>query len=1033
MRGFKKLFVAVIISAGVQAAILASGKVAPSFTISFDKSTPYGMADGKKVKLLISKPEYVKGDGNGDALRITEKRHNALRFPGKYIPGDAGAISLKIKLLTPSAAKTTRVLLYLSRDIRMVILYNRLIIGPIKTPELNLEADKWYNFVIDWRPAPSKLGWDFWFETSVFLDGKCILSEVNPFGPFTNPSSMVTVGCIPEPSYGRPQLGELDGDIDDLAIYSKWLTPYQVAKIAGMSDKAATENRLLKNTPVDYHPIVSKAKSKKFPMVNISAKRKIVIVSPSGDKSVYKAVQELTHYLSLILGRKISVKRTIPQGKDYYSFVLGNTFCAKADSSIPSKFQTDELFIRTNDDHTLLCGAKDNGALYAVYELLEGLGVRWFTPGKRGEVVPKLDSLSLKRGDTRRKPFFELRFQQQSGPYPNKLKGEHRRFQAWLRRCRTQPAVGYSRNHKMIAPHLSKLVSESLFATHPEYFGLDDYGKRGIPSRNRLNPCTSNPEVVNIIKKKAVEAMRSRPEAKYFCIEPIDGGGWCLCEKCLAIDAEHGNYSDRMVLLANKITEAIEKAFPGEGKSARFFAYQGYTEPPVKAKMNPRVQVQVTSATERLIKAWTEKGCRNLQKWGYAGYWTYHWGPFPSIHAIREEVKPMREYKLQGWFNESTASVSIVGAPAAYFINRMMYDPTEDPGAIIDDFFTKFYGPAAKPMRKCFDLLERESVFRWHGRLTYFKFIPRLYAPEIWNKCYKWIKEAYELAGDDELIKSRVNVTYMSYLISDVARDANVAESYVSSPKHPFWNYIEKRKASNLEKLLTALKLATKEHFTQVRSVHEEPGSLNVLVAKYAPLLRLDAESLIDFLTGKKSKVEAEKGPWKLVFEDSFERDALGDKWKVVDGAFEIKNGSLLGRGEIYLLDKFPGDQKIEFTGWVDSGKPACDVSAILAAAENRERGYKASYFFGFGNRGNVRNILMKNSGIIHKMNSPLIELGKKHHVVCEKQGRTLKWWIDGKLVMKLKDFGVLKGAYIGLYIYADAHVDDVKVYSKKK
>jgi hypothetical protein len=324
-------------------------------------------------------------------------------------------------------------------------------------------------------------------------------------------------------------------------------------------------------------------------------------------------------------------------------------------------------------------------------------------------------------------------------------------------------------------------------------------------------------------------------------------------------------------------------------------------------------------------------------------------------------------------------------------------------------------------------------VIRWHGKLTYFQFIPRLYTPEIWGKCYKWVKKAYELAGNDELIKSRINLTYMSYLFSDVARDANVAETFVNSPNHPFWKYIEKRKAGNLEKLLTALKLARKEKFTQVRAVREEPGSLNVLVAKYAPLLRLDAEPLIEFLTGEKTKIEAEKGPWKLVFEDSFDRSTLGDKWKVVDGAFELKNGALLGRGELFLTDEYPGDQKIEFTGWVDPGKPACDISAMLSVEKNCKRGYKQSYFFGFGNRGNVRNILMKNSSIIHTMNTPLIELGKKHKIVCEKQGRVLKWWIDGKLVMKLKDFGALKGAYMGFYIYADAHIDDVKVYSKKK
>jgi hypothetical protein len=184
-------------------------------------------------------------------------------------------------------------------------------------------------------------------------------------------------------------------------------------------------------------------------------------------------------------------------------------------------------------------------------------------------------------------------------------------------------------------------------------------------------------------------------------------------------------------------------------------------------------------------------------------------------------------------------------------------------------------------------------------------------------------------------------------------------------------------------------------------------------------------------MTGGKSAPKTEKGHWRLVFQDSFDRLNIGDKWKIADGNFEIKNNSLCGRGEIFISAKFPGDQKLEFTGWVEKGKPACDISAMMAVKRICKNGYKNGYFFGFGNRGNVRNILMKDAAVIFKINAPMIELGKKHKIVCEKEGRVLKWWIDGKRIMMMKDFTPLSGKRIGLYIYVDSFIDDVKVYSK--
>ena len=50
-------------------------------------------------------------------------------------------------------------------------------------------------------------------------------------------------------------------------------------------------------------------------------------------------------------------------------------------------------------DHTHTGGGfwmqDEGGSLNAVYDLLRSLGVRWFMPGEVGEVVPRMDTVSI--------------------------------------------------------------------------------------------------------------------------------------------------------------------------------------------------------------------------------------------------------------------------------------------------------------------------------------------------------------------------------------------------------------------------------------------------------------------------------------------------------------------------------------------------------------------------------------------------------------------------------------------------------------
>ena len=52
---------------------------------------------------------------------------------------------------------------------------------------------------------------------------------------------------------------------------------------------------------------------------------------------------------------------------------------------------------------------------------------------------------------------------------------------------------------------------------------------------------------------------------------------------------------------------------------------------------------------------------------------------------------------------------------------------------------------------------------------------------------------------------------------------------------------------------------------------------------------------------------------WKLVFDDRFDRDELGDGWRVTAGNWEIVDGTLRGSGAIVSTRGFPGGDEMGF------------------------------------------------------------------------------------------------------------------------
>ena len=90
--------------------------------------------------------------------------------------------------------------------------------------------------------------------------------------------------------------------------------------------------------------------------------------------------------------------------------------------------------------------------------------------------------------------------------------------------------------------------------------------------------------------------------------------------------------------------------------------------------------------------------------------------------------------------------------------------------ALLEDYFEKFYGPAAAPMRDYFMAMER-SMQRWNGCVSYglqgvtgLKVIgPKVFTPEVMARMRASLERAELLTVGDETLAKRVGLARRMY------------------------------------------------------------------------------------------------------------------------------------------------------------------------------------------------------------------------------------------------------------------------------
>jgi hypothetical protein len=416
-------------------------------------------------------------------------------------------------------------------------------------------------------------------------------------------------------------------------------------------------------------------------------------------------------------------------------------------------------------------------------------------PGDLGEVTPRSNmALTIGTFDEIEKPSFHVRWIE-SGDWALRQKmnvsvevddqpvGVH-----WL--------WSFHTHFKLIPP-------EEYFDQHRDWFALiNGKRKRPKPGRQGQQLCTSNPELIEEMARRVVKMFDDNPSLDVLALAPQDGGGFCQCDSCAALDEQrppekawHATYSNRLAIFNNEVAKSVARKHPD--KIIKVGAYAMYLRVPLDADYRPapNLAIQVCHTYSCNSHPIASKTCPGntkyfrdeLEHWAkianhlyiYEYYNKGAWGglPYHQVHLIREDMPYYHGLGAEGFYTQGAGARWSACGLNHYVAAKLAWDVDLDVDRILDDFYQKFYGEAAEPMRDYWESLQQafadyDECLSPFGRAWTTLAAADIFTPQAIAAMEDAVSRAEEAAQTQavrdrvELIRRRVDLTRkaMDYL-----------------------------------------------------------------------------------------------------------------------------------------------------------------------------------------------------------------------------------------------------------------------------
>lgn len=440
-----------------------------------------------------------------------------------------------------------------------------------------------------------------------------------------------------------------------------------------------------------------------------------IVISENATETEVTAANTLADYLNQITDAVFPVVKDTEAEGDF-EIVVGVTNRENDNPVDRSELGEEGVRIFAEGKKLFLTGGKQRGAIYSVYTFLEEfLGCRWFTNSvpitpEIGDciVIPETEELVIDAIDYTYVPPFRLRqtywmfsTMYQDYSVAHKLHGMMAGIPENMGGIPVESCINGVHTMRWI-------ITQDMFAVHPEYFGMDE---NGIRQPNR-QPCLSNSEVLEIVV--AAAKAHFAQYTSIFSVSQNDNQNFCQCSECVAFNNAHGGVeSASMLNFTNKVAKAIKEEYPD--RMVETLAYQLTETPPTGLTIEDNVVIRLCPIQTCVLHDLDDPSCpdnkefdtnltgwanmtENIYIWDYSTNFQYIYAFFPNITTLQGRYQYFRDRNVVSVFDHGCGE-DIIPAEfhelRTYLVSKLLWDPDTDIEKHIREFCDAYYGEAS--------------------------------------------------------------------------------------------------------------------------------------------------------------------------------------------------------------------------------------------------------------------------------------------------------------------------------------------------
>jgi len=485
-------------------------------------------------------------------------------------------------------------------------------------------------------------------------------------------------------------------------------------------------------------------------IANAGQSQAVVCVLPGAGPEEKLAAEELVRVINLMTGAKATLANTddaIAKAKAARVPVLLVGQAAFADkpelkarvekAAKPNpELRSDSVLLLREGNKVYIAGNNDEAHFFAVSQLLHMWGCRWYIPTEIGECIPDVQKLQVGKLDVAYGTPFESRM------YWIAWVGDYTGYKEFSRR---------------------NFMTNTVYV--PNGHALEKYVKDVIPAgKTHMEVAITDPKTA---KAAADVAAAQFQKGEHVMLGMEDGLYKTDYKPDIEINAnfydkyfQKPSLTDGFMVFYNAVAKDLMARFPQSKSKIGFLIYSNITLPPQRAitlakplvgylapiDIDPIHSMDDERAPARqeyrdMMYQWSKVMQGRVVIYDYdQSMLVWRDIPNPSHMAFRHDVKHYRDAGILGVATESRNAIATVFTNL-FFRGQLMWNPDADVDGLLNEFYAKFYGPAAEPMARFWSSIYKaweETIATEHE----FYVAPVVYTPELLQSLANDIKAA---------------------------------------------------------------------------------------------------------------------------------------------------------------------------------------------------------------------------------------------------------------------------------------------------